>query len=67
MPSRWWTKRPKPEREWLTIRDTPSGRVLLDLDIDPHPFQFRFARGMMACFDLPDAGYQSPAWFSRKD
>ena len=52
-----------PDREYLTIRDTPSGRALLDLDIDPHPFQFRFVKHMTACFDLPNPGYRSPKWF----
>jgi len=65
-PKLLWKKGLKPEREWLTVRDTPAGRVLLDLDIDPHPFQFRFARGMTACFDLPDAGWASPAWYCRR-
>jgi hypothetical protein len=53
----------EPDREYLKIHDTPSGRVLLNLDIDPHPFQFRYAKPMTACFDLPNPKYQSPKWF----
>jgi hypothetical protein len=53
----------EPDREYLKIHDTPSGRVLLNLGIDPHPFQFRYAKPMAACFDLPNPKYQSPKWF----
>ena len=42
-----------PDREYIKIYDTPSGRVLRELDIEEHPFQFRFARHMNSCFDLP--------------
>ena len=34
------------------------------LDIDPHPFQFRYATGVSACFDLPNDSFQSPIKFS---
>jgi hypothetical protein len=53
----------KPDREYLKIGDSPSGRVLKGLAIEDHPFQLRFARGMSSCFDLPNPGYQSPIKF----
>ena len=61
-----WTKGARPGREYLKIHDTPSGRDLLDLEIDPHPFQFRYASGMTACFDLPNPGFATPDWFGRR-
>ena len=45
---------PSPEREYLWLGDTPSGRVLRELEIEPHPFQTRYATRMSSCFDLPD-------------
>jgi hypothetical protein len=53
----------KPDREYLKIGNSPSGRVLKSLDIEAHPFQLRFARGMSSCFDLPNPNYQSPIKF----
>ena len=53
----------KPDRPYLTIGDTPSGRVLRDLQIEEHPFQFRYAQQMTACFDLANPGYDSPIQF----
>ncbi len=49
----------KPDREYLKIYDTPSGRMLKDLEIEPHPFQLRYAALMSSCFDLPEPGYQA--------
>lgn len=43
-----------PATPFLTLGDTPSGRVLKDLQIEPHPLQTRYARHMTSCFDLPD-------------
>ena len=54
----------QPDEEVLRIGDTPSGRVLRDLDIRPHPFQFRYARGMTACFDLSNDNFRSPVLFA---
>ncbi|MBU3915133.1 acetoacetate decarboxylase family protein, partial [bacterium] len=42
----------EPDRPYLTLGDTESAKALRDLEIEKHPFQFRFARGMTACFDL---------------
>ncbi|MCA9522510.1 MAG: 2-dehydropantoate 2-reductase [Myxococcales bacterium] len=55
----------KPERPVLTIHDTPSGRVLEELEIEEHPFQFRFSKPMTSCFDLPNAAFQAPFRFDR--
>lgn len=46
-------KSPQVERPWLELGDTPSGRVIKELQLEPHPFQLRFARHMASCFDLP--------------
>lgn len=44
----------------LTIGAGPYGDMLRQLDIDPCPFQFRYAKHMNACFDLPNDDYQAP-------
>ena len=49
----------QPDREYLRIYDTPCGRVLKELEIEEHPFQFRFARHMNSCFDLPNPEFKS--------
>jgi len=41
------------DRKYLTLGQGPSAQSLRGLDIEEHPFQFRFARGMNAAFDLP--------------
>jgi hypothetical protein len=48
-----WTRGLAAERRYLTLGTTPSAALLRDLGIEEHPFQFRFARGMRAAFDLP--------------
>jgi len=53
----------KPDREYIRLGDSPSARILRDLDIEEHPFQLRFARGVNSCFDLPDRKYKSPVKF----
>ncbi len=53
----------RPARDWLVVHDTPCGRVLNELEIDPHPFQFRFAARMTSCFDLPNVGFTSAVSF----
>lgn len=55
--------RAEPDREYLVLGDTPSGRALRELEIEPCPFQLRFARGMSSAFDLPDADYRPPFGF----
>ena len=41
----------------IKLEVSPSARTLLDLEIDPRPFQFRFCPSMSACFDLPHVNY----------
>lgn len=49
-----------PDRPALTLYDSPSAQVLKELEIDPHPFQFRYAEHMSSCFDLPNPAFASP-------
>ena len=49
-----------PDRTYLTIGDTPSGRVLEELEIEPHPFQTRYAKTMCSAFDLANPEYAPP-------
>lgn len=49
-----------PEHDYLVIGNSESGKLLRSLDIDPNPFQFRYAKTMSSCFDLPNSNYQSP-------
>ena len=42
------------ENSYLHLGDTPSGRIINNLELDSHPFQFRFAKNVSSCFDLPD-------------
>lgn len=51
-------------RPYLEFGDTESAQVLQELEIEDHPFQFRFARHMSSCFDLPDPNYRQPFEFS---
>ncbi len=51
------------DRQYLKIGDTPSGRVLKALEIEEHPFQFRFAKEMSSCFDLPNPDFKSTIRF----
>lgn len=48
-----------PDRDYIKIYDTPCGRVLKELEIEKHPFQFRFAKHMTSCFDLPNPEFKS--------
>lgn len=47
----------------LTLGKGPYADMLRELDIEPQPFQFRYAHQMNACFDLPNEGYQPPFSF----
>jgi hypothetical protein len=42
------------DRTSLKIGEGPSTDLLRRLRMEQHPFQFRYARSMNACFDLPD-------------
>jgi hypothetical protein len=46
-----------PDTHALEIGDGPGAHVLRSLHIERQAFQFRFARSMNACFDLPDPGF----------
>jgi len=48
----------------LTIGSGPMGDMLRKLDIEPQPFQFRYASHMNACFDLPNENYRAPFSFT---
>ncbi len=50
----------KPERNYIQIGSSESARFLRDLEIEEHPFQFRYAEHMSSCFDLPNLN--TPDW-----
>ena len=54
-------KNPKPDRTYLEIGDTVSGKLLTELEIEESPFQMRYAEHMSSCFDLPKT--KIPNWF----
>jgi hypothetical protein len=47
------TRGKPPRREYLKIGSGATATMLRQLDIEPHPFQLRFARHMNSAFDLP--------------
>ena len=59
-------KNKAPERAYLELGDTPSGRLLKTLEIEPHPFQFRYTPSMSSAFDLPNKHYDAPFRFSEE-
>lgn len=54
----WQTKGDDPKV--LTIGDGPKAKMLKALQIEPQPFQFRYAPNMNACFDLANRGFVAP-------
>jgi len=44
----------QPARPCLTLGDGAAAQVLKDLEIEPHPFQTRYAKSMNSCFELPE-------------
>ncbi len=48
-----------PDQTYLILGDSESAQVLKNLEIEAHPFQFRFAKGMSSCFDLPNPDFTS--------
>ncbi len=52
-------KNATPDQTYLILGDTESAKVLKDLEIEGHPFQFRFAKHMSSCFDLPNMDFIS--------
>jgi len=53
-----------PQRPYLWIGDTASGRVLKQLEIEPQPFQMRFGTDVSSIFDLPHAEYKNGTFHS---
>ena len=47
-----------PDREYLTLGDGPSAKVLRELRIESQPFQFRYTPSMNAAFELPQRGFE---------
>lgn len=56
-------KNKQPKEVYLEIGDSPSAQVLKDLEIEPHPFQFRYSPSMSSCFDLANKGFESAVRF----
>ena len=50
----------KPDQSYLELGNSPSAKVISDLDPEEHPFQFRYAENMSSCFDLPEE--KLPDW-----
>lgn len=50
----------KPDQTYLKIGGGPYGKMLRDLELEEHPFQFRYTEGMTSSFDLPNANYKFP-------
>ena len=46
-------KNAEPDRTYIEIGNSKSAQLLKGLEIEPHPFQFRYTEGMSSCFDLP--------------
>jgi hypothetical protein len=42
------------QTDHLWLGDTPCGNRIRNLELDSHPFQFRYAEHVRSCFDLPD-------------
>ena len=51
-------KNVKPDRPYLKLGNTSSGRVLQELELEEHPFQLRFAKHVSSCFDLPNPDFK---------
>ena len=56
-------KNAKPDRTYIEIGNTKSGKLLQELEIEEHPFQLRYAEHMSSCFDLPNKNVQN--WFQK--
>ena len=50
----------QPEQTYIELGTTSFAPMLKDLEIEPYPFQFRYAEHMSACFDLPKEPL--PSW-----
>lgn len=56
------TKGIVPDRPYIQIEDTPSGRILKQLEIEPQPFQVRFGTDVSSTFDLPHATFKDSSF-----
>ncbi|PKL36049.1 MAG: hypothetical protein CVV44_17660 [Spirochaetae bacterium HGW-Spirochaetae-1] len=52
----------RPDKKYIEIGNTPSTKMLHELEIEEHPFQLRYAEHMSSCFDLPDD--KAPVWLN---
>ena len=48
----------KPDKEFITIGDSKTGKLLKSLEIESHPFQTRYSHNLTSAFDLPAMDYQ---------
>jgi hypothetical protein len=55
-------KNVQPDKPYIEIGNSPSAKMLKDLEIEKHPFQTRYAEHLSSCFFLPGADHQK--WFS---
>ncbi len=55
----------EPEKPYIEIADTESGKFLKNLEIEPHPFQLRYAENVSSCFDMPEKSV--PGWVKDAD
>jgi len=58
-----WKRGAKPDREYLVLSGSPAADVLRGLEIEPVPFQLRYAGRMSSCFDLPDTSWRPTLTF----
>lgn len=63
-PAVLWQKGTRLADPYLRLGDTPAGRMLRELGIEDQPLQFRFAKHMSSCFDLPEPSFRSPIRFA---
>ncbi|MFB0920199.1 MAG: acetoacetate decarboxylase family protein [Oscillospiraceae bacterium] len=47
-----------PDKPFLTLSDTPCGKAIKKLKIDPTPLQLRYVEHMNSCFDFYDETYE---------
>ena len=52
-PSQLWRKAQRAETPALKLGNSPRADILKSLEIEEVAFQFRYARSMNSCFDLP--------------
>jgi hypothetical protein len=56
-------KNVEPDSTYIEIGNSESAQMLKELEIERHPFQFRYADGMSSCFDLPSDTIEP--WFKK--